>query len=154
MYFRRYSTKLPLPLESTWEFFSTPKNVKILTPEFLGWEILNEEEDEKMYPGQVISYYIRPFWNIRFHWVAEITHIQKPNYFIDVQRFGPYKYWHHEHRFQEIPNGVEIIDSIYYQLPYGVLGKAFHALKVKKDLDKIFTYRRHNLEKLFGTYPG
>lgn len=85
-------------------------------------------------------------------WVTEITHVDKPHYFIDEQRFGPYKFWHHEHRFKAIKQGVEIIDLIYYELPLGIVGTLINAIKVKRDIEAIFHYRTDKLNELFGTY--
>ncbi|MBA3237420.1 MAG: SRPBCC family protein [Parachlamydiaceae bacterium] len=152
MYRIKYTQKIPLSLEESWEFFSTPANLKILTPKHLGFEIRNSEDMCKMYAGQVISYTIYPLYGIPVEWVSEITHVEENSYFIDQQRFGPYKYWHHEHRFQAIPNGVEIVDIVYYKMPLGILGKALHYLKVKRDVEEIFSYRGAVLEKLFGPY--
>jgi ligand-binding SRPBCC domain-containing protein len=148
----KYLQKVPLSLEESWNFFSSPANLKILTPEHLGFEITNDLENRKMYAGQIIAYTIRPVLNFPIEWVTEITEVQEPHYFIDEQRFGPYKFWHHEHRFSQIPNGVEMVDSVYYKMPFGVLGKALHYLKVKKDLETIFSYRQKKLEQLFGPY--
>lgn len=152
MYQLKYSQKLPLSIDESWDFFSSPDNLKILTPEHMGFEITNRHESRKMYAGQIIAYTIRPLWNIPLEWVTEITHVQKPEYFIDEQRFGPYKFWHHEHRFFPIPQGVELIDIIHYKLPFGFLGKMIHSFKVKNDLDKIFSYRKAKLEKMYGIY--
>jgi ligand-binding SRPBCC domain-containing protein len=105
-----------------------------------------------MYPGQIITYTIYPVAGIPVHWVTEITQVQKPFYFIDEQRFGPYACWHHEHRFVSIEGGVEMKDIIYYKMPFGPLGKLIHALKVKKDLENIFAYRKIKLESLFGHF--
>ncbi len=105
MYQLKYSQKLPITAEDSWEFFSSPANLKILTPAHMGFEISNQHEKRNMYAGQIIAYTIRPVWNLPLEWVTEITHVQKPEYFIDEQRFGPYKFWHHEHRFFPIPNG-------------------------------------------------
>ncbi len=148
----KYSQRLPLSLGESWNFFSSPENLKILTPEHLGFEITNDLENRKMYPGQIIAYTIRPLFNVPLEWVTEITQVQEPYYFIDEQRFGPYKFWHHEHRFNPIPNGVEVVDMIYYKMPFGFLGKFLHYVKVKQDLAHIFSYRHAKLEKLFGPY--
>ncbi len=152
MFTLKYLQKIPLSLEESWDFFSSPKNLKILTPEHLGFEILNDLGNKKMYPGQIIAYKVRPILNIPLEWVTEITHVQEPNYFVDEQRFGPYKFWHHEHHFKPILNGVEAMDIISYIMPYGLLGKMINHLKVKHDIDAIFSYRRAKLEKLFGSY--
>lgn len=153
MYCLKYTHKLPLSLDKSWDFFSNPKNLKLLTPPHMGFEITNDIEG-KMYAGQIISYIIRPLLNIPMTWVTEIAHVQAPHYFIDEQRFGPYTFWHHEHRFREIENGVEMTDTIYYKLPLGPLGKILHAVKVKSDLESIFTFRKNVLDKMFGVYQN
>jgi ligand-binding SRPBCC domain-containing protein len=152
MYYMKYLQKLPVSVEEAWSFFSSPNNLKVLTPTHLGFEIMNDLEDRKMYAGQIIAYTITPLWRLPLQWVTEITHVQEPHYFIDEQRLGPYKFWHHEHRFNPIPNGVEISDTVYYQLPFGLLGTVLHCLKIKRDLETIFSYRKTKLETLFGQY--
>lgn len=148
----KYLQKLPLSLEESWDFFSSPANLRILTPKHLDFVIVNGYENKKMYAGQIIAYRIRPAFNFPIEWISEITHVQEPHYFIDEQRFGPYKFWHHEHRFRPIHNGVEIIDTIHYKLPFGFLGKFLYSTKIKQDLEAIFSYRRTKLEELFGPY--
>ncbi len=150
MYILKYSQKIPITVETCWDFFSTPNNLKLLTPDYLGFT--NQSNNEKMYAGQIMSHTLRPVLNIPFEWVSEITQTQEPYYFIDEQRLGPYKFWHHEHRFKPIPNGVEVIDLIHYQLPFGILGRVVHQIKVKHDLEIIFSYRRIKLEEMFGSY--
>jgi ligand-binding SRPBCC domain-containing protein len=147
MYHLRYEQHLPISLEESWEFFSNPKNLAFLTPPYLQFNI---KETERMYAGQLIRYLIRPLFNIPMEWVTEITHVQEPVYFIDEQRFGPYKYWHHEHHFFATEKGVKMTDLIYYKMPFGLFGKALHALKVENDLKNVFSYRKDVLEKKFG----
>lgn len=151
MYCLKQTQKLPLTIKECWDFFSSPANLKIITPKHLGFEMTHGLENERMYPGQIIAYTIRPVWNIPIEWVTEITQAEEPYYFIDEQRFGPYKFWHHEHRFKEIATGVEMTDTVYYKMPFGPIGKALHILKVKKDLDKIFAYRNEQLKKMFDS---
>ena len=105
-----------------------------------------------MYAGQIISYIIRPVCRIPIEWITEITHVQEPYYFVDEQRFGPYKMWHHEHRFETIPKGVKMTDTVYYKLPFGFLGRILNSFKVKKDVEAIFAYRNAKLLQLFGPY--
>lgn len=154
MHTLRYSQKLPLSLEECWKFFSNPRNLKIITPEHLEFEILNDQDLVTMYAGQIIHYTIKPLWKIPIEWVTEITHVKQPDYFIDEQRLGPYKLWHHEHRFAPIKNGVLMTDVVFYQLPFGPIGRAINFLKVKKDVEAIFEYRKVKLEKLFGFYSA
>jgi ligand-binding SRPBCC domain-containing protein len=70
--------------------------------------------------------------------------------FVDEQRFGPYKFWHHKHLFNEIDGGIEIIDILDYMLPFGVLGRLFHPILVKPKLEEIFDYREQKLKEIFG----
>ncbi len=151
MYNLNFSHKLPLSLEASWDFFSSPANLSTLTPEHLDFTITNSF-DKKMYPGQIISYTIRPVLRIPIQWVTEITHVEDLKYFIDEQRFGPYKFWHHEHRFNKIANGVEMTDTIYYKLPFGIVGNLLNAIKIGPDIQAIFAYRKAKMEKLFGLY--
>jgi ligand-binding SRPBCC domain-containing protein len=140
---------LPIGLEQAWDFFSSPKNLAVITPESLGFVIKSELPDE-MYPGLFIRYTVKPLLGIPATWVTEITHVKKPQFFVDEQRLGPYKIWHHQHHFKEVSNGVEMIDIVDYRLPLGILGKAAHPIIVKPRLNQIFEYRKNKLEELFG----
>jgi ligand-binding SRPBCC domain-containing protein len=144
--------RLPVSLDSAWEFFSSPRNLKDITPAYLQFEILSNSNSEKMFAGQIITYYIRPLLGIRLFWMTEITHMQEKKYFVDEQRMGPYSFWHHTHVFKEIPGGVEMVDMVHYQLPFGILGKLAHRLFVKKQLNEIFDFRFSVLEKKFGKF--
>ncbi len=151
MHLWKSSQQLPLTLDECWEFFTCPGNLKILTPKHLGFEQTTEDEKAKIYPGQLITHRIKPVLNIPIEWVTEITHVEKPHYFIDEQRFGPYKFWHHEHRFIRKDKGVEVVDIIHYKIPLGPLGELLHRFKIQRDLQEIFNYRRTKLEELFGS---
>ena len=84
-------------------------------------------------------------------WVTEITHVKEPEFFVDDQRLGPYRFWHHEHIFKEIGGGAEVHDLVHYALPFGPLGNIAHELVVKKQLKEIFDYRSGYLARKFGT---
>lgn len=141
--------KLAISLEEAWKYFSDPKNLKIITPDYMGFHILSGDE-KPMFSGQIIQYIVRPFANIPTKWITEITHVEKEVYFVDEQRFGPYSLWHHLHTFKEINGGVEMEDVIHYKLPAGIIGTWLHPFLVKPKLDKIFEYRTEKLKELFG----
>lgn len=136
-------------LTECWDFFSSPKNLKVITPDYMGFEIIDGDTNE-MYPGQIIQYYVRPAMNIPLRWVTEITQVKEREFFIDEQRFGPYKLWHHKHFFKEIDGGVEMRDLVHYALPLGFLGNIAHRLYVKKQLKTIFDYRFQKVNELFN----
>lgn len=141
---------LPITLEEAWVFFSDPKNLKTITPDYMGFNI-QSGANSSMYPGQIIEYIVTPLFNIKTKWVTEITHVEEQKYFVDEQRFGPYSLWHHKHFFKEIEGGVAIDDLVHYKLPFGFLGSLVHPILVKPKLDEIFNYRREKLIALFGT---
>ena len=142
---------LPLSLQQAWDFFSDPKNLKVITPGYMGFEILSGAE-KKMFPGQIIQYIVTPVLGLKTKWVTEITHVSDNAYFVDEQRFGPYSLWHHKHFLKEIPGGVEMEDIIDYKLPMGILGQLAHPFLVKPKLTEIFDYRRKKLVELFGEF--
>jgi ligand-binding SRPBCC domain-containing protein len=144
---------LPLSVDEAWQFLSDPKNLKDITPDYMGFDILSGG-DRPMFPGQIIQYSVTPLLGMRTKWVTEITHVEDRKYFVDEQRFGPYALWHHKHFTKEISGGVEMEDIIDYKLPMGILGQLVHPIIVKPKLDEIFEYRRKKLIELFGEYKA
>ncbi|HEX8334241.1 MAG TPA: SRPBCC family protein [Segetibacter sp.] len=147
-YHLRQIQKLPITLEEAWEFFSNPVNLATITPPSLDFKIISDITEKEIYEGQLITYKVRPLFGIALIWLSEITTVQKHRSFIDEQRKGPYKLWHHEHHFKAIDGGTEMIDIVEYQVPFGVLG-TFALPVVKRQLHNIFTYRRNKIEELF-----
>lgn len=136
-------------LEECWSFFSSPKNLKEITPDYMGFEIIDGAEDQ-MYAGQIIQYFVKPVLGIPMRWVTEITQVKDHEFFIDEQRFGPYKLWHHKHFFKEVAGGVEMRDIVHYGLPFGILGRLANTIFIKKQLKTIFDYRYKTVEELFN----
>ncbi len=144
---------LPISLQQAWDFLSSAKNLKEITPDHMGFHILTENLPEKVYPGMMIKYTVRPVMNIPMLWVTEITQVKDLQFFIDEQRVGPYRIWHHEHHLKEINGGVEMRDIVTYQPPMGFLGSIANALFIKAQLKNIFDYREKKLIELFGPMP-
>ena len=142
---------LPITLQQAWDFLSDPKNLKTITPNYMGFHILSGA-DRPMFAGQIIQYIVTPVLGLKTKWVTEITHVSDKHYFVDEQRFGPYALWHHKHFINEIDGGVEMEDIIDYKLPFGILGQLVHPILVKPKLEEIFNYRTQKLEILFGKY--
>jgi len=114
----------------------------------MGFEILSGGEG-KMYPGQIISYKVRPIAGIPTLWVTEISYVEDFLFFVDEQRIGPYTMWHHEHHFKQTDKGVEMTDIVSYQLPFRILGRFVHWLFVKKKVEGIFKYRESVIPQFF-----
>ena len=142
---------LPITIQQAWDFLSDPKNLKTITPDYMGFHILSGA-DRPMFAGQIIQYIVTPVLGIKTKWVTEITHVIDKQYFVDEQRFGPYALWHHKHFIKKIDGGVEMEDIIDYKVPFGFIGQLVHPILVRPKLEEIFNYRTKKLEALFGTY--
>ena len=142
---------LPISVNQAWDFLSDPRNLKTITPDYMGFHILSGA-DRPMFPGQIIQYIVTPVLGIKTKWVTEITHVKDKEYFVDKQRFGPYSLWHHKHFIKPIEGGVEMEDIVDYKVPMGILGQLVHPILVKPKLEEIFNYRTKKLEELFGKY--
>ncbi len=136
-------------IERAWDFFSDPRNLAKITPPELDFTILTALP-ERVYPGMMIEYRVRPLLGIPARWVTEITHVEPEKFFVDEQRIGPYRIWHHEHQFRELDGGrVEMKDRVTYALPFGALGNLVHPFLVKPQLAKIFAFRENAVTELF-----
>lgn len=140
---------IPVSLDEAWNFFSSPSNLSSITPEKLNFKILSSHDGTKMYAGQIIEYTVNPLLGIPVYWMTEITHVKEKEYFIDEQRFGPYKFWHHQHHFEETNEGILMTDIVHYKLPLLFLGDIANKLIVKKQLTEIFEYRSQKVDQLF-----
>lgn len=136
-------------MKAAWNLLSDPANLSKITPPEMGFKITSGKP-ESMFSGQIISYKVSPFPGITSNWVTEITHVVKDSYFVDEQRFGPYKMWHHEHHIFPYKEGVLMKDKISYKLPMGFLGRMVHPFIVKPQLHKIFNHREKVLNKMFN----
>lgn len=140
---------LPIPIEQAWDFFTSPHNLSKITPSSLNFKVLSKNEGP-IHPGMIIRYKVTPVLGIPLNWVTEITHVEKQHLFVDEQRFGPYAFWHHLHKFREVREGVEMEDLVHYALPLGPLGGIVHSLLVKKKVSEIFDFRAIILKEIFG----
>lgn len=144
--------RLPISVETAWDFFSNPMNLKEITPARMGFNVTSDPDfsSRKMYAGQVITYTVTPISGIPLFWMTEITHVTEGRFFVDEQRIGPYALWHHQHHFQAIPGGVEMTDLVHYRVPLGWVGDFANMIFVQRQLKAIFDYRYDKLEAIFG----
>lgn len=145
-----YEQIIPRPLEEVFAFFNRPENLSKITPPWMHFKILTPPPIE-MKVGAIIDYRIR-LKGLPLKWQTEITAYNPPHSFIDLQKKGPYRYWQHTHRFQSIDSGTLVTDDFEYTLPLGWLGQIAHRLYVKRDLEKIFGYRKEVIKEIFGDF--
>ncbi len=141
---------LPISIEAAWAFFSQPANLNEITPPAMRFETLGGDFSP-VYPGQMLWYRLKMAPFIHGTWVTEITHVDPGVSFVDEQRAGPYKLWHHRHTFCSAANGgTEVKDDLIYALPFWPFGEIAHALYVRPMLKKVFSYRRQELARRFA----
>jgi ligand-binding SRPBCC domain-containing protein len=149
MYQLRRTQFVATDLQTCWNFFSSPKNLKEITPDYMGFDVL-VELPEKMYEGLMIEYTVKPLLGLPMKWITEIKYVHDLKFFVDEQRKGPYKIWHHEHHFKEVNGGVEMTDIVSYEIPFGFIGRWMHPIIVKKKLNEIFEYRFKRVDEIFN----
>lgn len=149
IHYLRREQFIPAPLEKVWEYFSDPKNLNEITPPDMRFEILCGGE-AKMHAGQIIEYRVEFLRGLRSLWLTEISQVREGEYFVDEQRVGPYRFWHHAHYFTSVSGGVRMTDQVTYAVPFGVLGDVVNALWIRGRLAEIFNYRARKIAELFG----
>jgi ligand-binding SRPBCC domain-containing protein len=149
IYYYKTEQFLPVDIMTAWNFFSSAKNLALITPPELDFKILTELSDKDIYEGMLIEYTVKPLFGIKLHWQTEIWKIKKPEMFTDKQLKGPYRIWEHTHVFIQKENGVLMKDEVKYQLPFGVIGQMTHSIMVRKKIERIFDFRKKILNKKF-----
>ena len=135
---------------SCWEFFSNPDNLSLITPPDMRFRIRFPVPVPSMYAGMVIRYTVSPLMRIPLEWITEITHVRKFEYFVDNQIKGPFRIWHHQHIFRQVPGGIEMIDIVNYQVPFGIIGGLLANWLVRSRIEQIFRHRKAVIEGRFG----
>ena len=138
---------IPRPVHEVFPFFADAHNLEAITPPWLDFRILSTM-GKTVSEGTEIRYRLR-LHGLPIHWRTEIRRWDEPNRFVDVQRSGPYKLWHHTHLFEAHGDQTKMIDVVRYILPFGILGRIVHAIKFQDDVRRIFDYRSQRIAELF-----
>ena len=144
---------IPISIDEAWAFFSSPDNLKEITPPKMKFNITSKSSDV-MYSGMLVTYIVSPLLGIKMRWCTEISHVEDKVYFVDQQKFGPYNMWHHQHHFEQVDGGVMMRDIVNYGVPFGVLGQMANTLFVKSQLKEIFEYRTKSVETKWPVGEG
>lgn len=131
---------LDYDLQKIFPFFSDAKNLERITPEYLNFKVV-KMSTQHIEANTLIDYKLK-IHGVPVAWRTQILDWVPPVKFTDTQLKGPYKKWHHTHDFTKLGQGVLMKDRVLYRLPFGLLGWALAFWFVKKDVTKIFLYRR------------
>ncbi len=149
MYHLRKEQWVDVPKSEIWDFFSNPANLLKITPREMKMKIL-EAEPRKMYSGMILRYRVSPLFGIGLSWTSLISAVEEKSYFVDQMIEGPFKLWHHLHRFEEEKGGTLIIDDLHYKIPLEPFSKVLHPFLVAKELEKMFQHREVVVKEIFG----
>lgn len=143
---------IPATVDEVWTFISNPANLKEIAPAYMGFKVLSNSGSDTMYAGMIITYIVKPVMGIPVKWMTEITQVKEKEYFVDEQRMGPYKMWHHQHKIRAIDGGVLMTDIVTYIPPFWFLGAIANSLFIKKQLERIFNFRINAINEKFGEW--
>lgn len=151
-YFYQFKSSqlLKADLETVWDFIKDPNNLSKITPKHMDFRI-TVQKPTQMYQGLMIGYKVRPILGIPLTWLTEITHVEEKSYFVDEQRLGPYKIWHHEHFLEVHPEGVLMKDIVTYCIGFGILDPLLNRFLIGGQIQQIFDYRAKVLEQMFNS---
>ena len=139
--------RVPRPRAEVFAFFADAANLEALTPPFLAFHI-DSPLPIAMRPGAIIDYRLK-LHGIPVRWRTVIEAFEPDVRFVDTQARGPYRTWHHEHRFRDTADGgTETTDDVHYELPPQPLGRLAHPL-VRRALRKVFAYRHQVIAERF-----
>ena len=144
----RREALIPRPLDEVFPFFSDPRNLQILTPDFLNFRILTELGDQT-HEGQVIDYALR-LWGLPTRWRTLIARWEPPHRFVDLAVHSPYAFWHHTHEFEAKGGATLMRDTVLYSLPFYPLGDWLASGLVRKNIEAIFDHRERVIAKRFA----
>ena len=132
---------LPGTPDEVFPFFADARNLEAITPPLLRFRVLTPDPIV-MGAGTRIEYRLR-LRGIPVRWLTAIEAWDPPHRFVDVQVRGPYARWHHTHTLRPHPSGGTVMDDhVRYAIGFGPLGELAHRLLVRRDLERIFDFRR------------
>ncbi len=135
------SQRVEVPVEEAFAFYGDALNLEPLTPPWLHFEVATPGE-LTFQPGTLLDYRLR-LHGVPVRWRTRIEIWEPPTRFVDTQVKGPYSLWEHTHLFEKDGDAATVIhDRIRYAIPLGPLGAIAQRLFVRRDLERIFDYRR------------
>lgn len=139
---------VPGPRDLVFAFFIDPRNLSEVTPPWVRFEI-TQLEQAPLAGGTMQEYRIR-WLGLPLRWESLIAEFEDGRRFTDEQTRGPYRYWRHEHIFEDADGDSTLVrDRVQYQLPFGVLGAIAHELVIRRQLRAIFDYRAGVIDDVF-----
>jgi ligand-binding SRPBCC domain-containing protein len=143
------SQRVEVPVDRAFAFYASAANLEPLTPPWLHFHLLTPQPLE-LEAGALLDYRLR-LHGLPIRWQTRIESWEPPHRFLDTQARGPYALWEHSHEFEPDGEAASVIhDQVRYALPLGPLGDLAQRLFVRRDLERIFDYRRDRTAALIA----
>ncbi len=143
------SQRVGVSATRAFDFYADALNLEPMTPPWLHFRLLTPHPIT-IEAGTLLTYRLR-LHGVPIRWQTRIETWEPPFRFFDTMVEGPYSLWEHTHAFE--PDGEEacaMYDRVRYAIPYGSLGELAQRLFVRRDLERIFDFRRDAFAIQFG----
>lgn len=159
---------IPKPIDEVWNILTHTDTLIKISPPHLKVQ-LGEGARTETGARFKISFAFPMLPIIRGGWTVRIPRVEgtgSHRIFVDEQEGGPFSHWRHEHIFEQdlgeiqpqsggpavksVHPGTWVRDRVEYALPLGIWGQLAHQIFVKKELQKMFFYRREKTREMFG----
>ncbi|RKP55568.1 cell division protein [Cohnella endophytica] len=97
--------------------------------------------------GQTVTFEATHFL-VRQRLTSKITDYKEPYIFVDEMQKGAFKSLRHVHEFKQIDGKTLMTDTLNFEAPFGIIGKAVERLILKKYMKKFLEHRNYQLKKL------
>ncbi len=145
------STYLPTDRESAFDA-SLDVDLHLESFEDAGESIVGGVQSGSMGLGDDVTWRAKHF-GIWWTMTSTITAFERPSMFVDEQRRGPFKRFHHTHTFEVSGEGTMMHDAVEFEAPLGPLGRIAERVALARYLPKLIDLRNAQLVSHF-TQPS
>lgn len=85
-------------------------------------------------------------FGVPFKMTSKVTEMTPPDRFVDEQIKGPFRRFHHEHRFERRGNATLMIDIIDFTSPVGLVGRVVDQIILERYMAKLIKERNDFLK--------
>lgn len=138
-----YRSRIAAPVERVFAFHEQPDAFEQLVPPWQRVEVISKQGGLEAGAIVKVRIWLGPFYRTC---VAHHIAYRRNEYFVDELREGPFSAWVHMHRFEAVSESTDLVDSIEFALPGGLLAEKVAGWFVRRQLNRMFEYR-HQVTK-------
>lgn len=95
--------------------------------------------------GESVTWEANHFF-VRQLLTTKIQSMQRPWRFFIVMQQGAFKSMEHEHLFRDENGATKMTDNFEYETPYGIIGKVFDKLVLRRYMTNLLVERNHAIK--------